>query len=276
MTDHVILALDGSAANAVAERWVAERCAPFAVDVEVTTVLEHAPLAAGYPDVERDRRRERLDRVADRLRERLPDASVHVEMRQGDIVDELLEASKTAELLVVGMTYVDTIDELAHLPLGLRLAGRTGGVLVVVPTAWLGGGSGVVVGWDPDAASDTALAFAAREARHAASAMTIVHAASGARPRELDVAAERIRVSHPGIPVNVVPGERSAADAILEAARGAALVVIGSHGRGPLEDLLIGSVSEHVLARSSVPVAVAPVPAEPIQVAPGLDDEDLI
>lgn len=276
MTDHVILALDGGAANAVAERWVAERCRHFDVDVEVTTVLEHVPLAAGYPDVERDRRRERLDRVADRLRERLPDASVHVELRQGDIVDELLDASKEANLLVIGMTYVDAIDELAHLPLGLRLAGRTGGVLVVVPTAWSGGGSGVVVGWDPDAASDAAMAFAAREARHAASALTIVHAGGGAPPRELEVVAERIRASHPDTPVNVVPNERSAADAILEAARDAALVVVGSHGRGPLEDLLIGSVSEHVLARSSVPVAVAPVPAEPIEVSPGLEDEDLI
>ncbi len=276
MTEHVILALDGGAANAVAERWVAERCRHFDVDVEVTTVLEHVPLAAGYPDVERDRRRERLDRVAERLRERLPDASVHVELRQGDIVDELLDASKAANLLVIGMTYVDAIDELAHLPLGLRLAGRTGGVLVVVPTAWSGGGSGVVVGWDPDAASDAAMTFAAREARHAASALTIVHAGGGAPPRELEVVAERIRASHPDTPVNVVPNERSAADAILEAARDAALVVVGSHGRGPLEDLLIGSVSEHVLARSSVPVAIAPVPAEPIEVSPGLEDEDLI
>lgn len=276
MTDHVILALDGGAANAVAERWVAERCRHFDVDVEVTTVLEHVPLAAGYPDVDRDRRQERLDRVADRLRERLPDASVRVVMRQGDIVDELLDASSSANLLVIGMTYVDAIDELAHLPLGLRLAGRTNGVLVVVPTAWQGGGNGVVAGWDSDAAGEVAMAFAAREARHAASGLTVVHAGRGELPRDLEVAAERIRASHPETPVNVVPNERSAADAILEAARGAALVVVGSHGRGPLEDLLVGSVSEHVLARSSVPVAVAPVPTEPIEVSPGLEDEDLL
>lgn len=275
MTDHVILALDGGAANTVAERWVAERCRHFDVDIEVTTVLEHVPLAAGYPDVERDRRRERLDRVAARLRERLPDASVRVELREGDIVDELLEASRSANLLVIGMTYVDAIDELAHLPLGLRLAGRTKGVLVVVPTGWVGEGSGVVVGWDADAAGEAAMAFAAREARHAASALTIVHAGRGDLPRDLELAAERIRASHPETPVTVVPNERAAADAILEAARGAALLVVGSHGRGPIGDLFVGSVSEHVLARSSVPVAVSPVPAEPIEVSPGLDEEDL-
>lgn len=275
MTEHVVLALDGTAANSVAERWVVERCRHFDVDIEVTTVLEHVPLAEGYPDVERDRRRERLDHVADRLRERLPDASVRVALREGDPVDELIAASTSASVLVVGMTFVDAMDELAHLPLGLRLAGRTHGVLVVVPTAWEGGGSGVVVGWDTDAAGEVATAFAAREARHAASALAIVHAGRGALPRDLELAAKRMRAANPDTEVNVVPAERSAAVAILEAGSSAALIVVGSHGRSALQDLLIGSVSEHVLARTTVPVAVVPVPAEPIAVSPGLDDEDL-
>ncbi|MEV1128562.1 universal stress protein [Agromyces sp. NPDC049794] len=276
MTDHVILALDGGAANSVAERWVAERCRNAPVDIELTTVLEHVPLAAGYPDTERDRRRERLDQAADRLREQLPDASARVLMREGDLVDELLEASRLGNILVVGMTTVDAVDELAHLPLGLRLAGRTKGMLVVVPTAWTGGGSGVVVGWAADAAGEAAMAFAAREARRAASALTVVHAGRGSVPRELELATERLRASHPESVVNVVSKERSAADAILEASPGAALVVVGSHGRGALQDLLVGSVSEHVLARSSVPVAVAPMPTEPIDVSPDLEDEDLL
>lgn len=275
MTDHVILALDGTAANSVAERWVAERARRFDADIEVTTVLEHVPLADGYPDVERDRRRERLEQVADRLRQRLPDAAVRVVLREGDPVDELIAASTPTSVVVVGMTYVDAMDELAHLPLGLRLAGRTRGVLVVVPTAWEGGGSGVVVGWDTDAAGEAATAFAAREARHAASGLAIVHAGQGTMPRDLELAAQRMRAADPETEVTVVPAERSAADAILEAGRGAALIVVGSHGRSALQDLLIGSVSEHVLARTTVPVAVVPVPAEPIAVSPGLDDEEL-
>lgn len=276
MTDHVVLALDGGAANFVAERWVAERCRHGAVDLELTTVLEQVPLAAGYPDTERDRRRGRLDQAADRLREQLPDASVRTVLREGDLIDELLQAATPGSLLVVGMTAVDTVDELAHLPLGLRLAGRTKGMLVVVPTAWTGGGSGVVVGWAADAAAEAALAFAAREARRTASALTLVHSGRGSVPRELELAAERLRARHSETVVNVVSNERSAADAILYAASDAALVVVGSHGRGPLEDLFVGSVSEHVLARSTVPVAVVPMPAEPIEVSPGLEDEDLI
>ena len=276
MTDHVVLALDGGASNSVAERWVAERYGASTADVELTTVIELVPLEPGYPDTERARREARLEQAADRLRERLPDASVRVLIRQGNLVDELLKASRLGNLLVVGMTTVNTVDEFAHLPLGLKLAGRTRGVLVVVPTAWTGGGSGVVVGWAPDAAGEAAVAFAAREARRAASELTLVHAGRGGVPRELELTAERLRARHPETVVNVVAKERSAPDAILEASPDAALVVVGSHGRGALEDLLVGSVSEHVLARSAVPVAVAPMPGEPVEVSPGLEDEDLL
>ena len=276
MTDHVVLAVDGAAPSLAAERWVVERSHRIAAEIEVTSVLEHAPLAAGFPDAERDRRRRRLDEVAARLRAALPDAAVRAELRHGRVVDELIAASASASVLVVGMTRVDTVDEVGHLPLGLRLAGRTHGVLVVVPTGFgAAGGSDVVVGWDTDAAGEAALAFAAREARHTASVLNIVRARAGELPLDLELAAARLRASHPGLEVRVVHAVPPVASALLEAGRDASLIVVGSHGRNPLEDLLVGSVSEHVLARSPIPVAVVPEPSEPIAVSPEIVDEDL-
>ena len=275
MTDQVILAIDGGAPSAAAEHWVVARSRHFPAEIEVTSVLEHAPLATGYPDVERDRRRRRLDATADRLRAVIPDATVRTKLRHGDIVEELIAASTSAAVLVVGMTRVDAFEELAHMTLGLRLAGRTHGVLVVVPTGWAAGVGRVVVGWDTDAAGEAAVAFAAREARHAASALTIVHAGSGATPRELELSAERLHAAGFAAEIRPVPEDAHAATAILEAARDADLIVIGSHGRNALEDLLVGSVSEHVLARTQIPVAVVPVPAEPIAVSPDIPDEEL-
>lgn len=46
---------------------------------------------------------------------------------------------------------------------------------------------------------------------------------------------------------------------LLEADRlGADLIVVGSHGHGAVYDLLIGSISEGVVRRASVPVLVVP------------------
>jgi nucleotide-binding universal stress UspA family protein len=53
-------------------------------------------------------------------------------------------------------------------------------------------------------------------------------------------------------------------DSILEAARAEAadMIVLGSHGRGPIGRLLLGSVSQHVVRHARVPVVVVPRDAD--------------
>jgi nucleotide-binding universal stress UspA family protein len=46
--------------------------------------------------------------------------------------------------------------------------------------------------------------------------------------------------------------------ALARAGRGYDLIFVGSHGRGSVPELLIGSTVQRVLARSSVPVVVVP------------------
>lgn len=134
----------------------------------------------------------------------------------------------------------------------------------------------VVAGFDDAPHARPAVLWAAGEAARRGLALVLVHAvesmaaapagrgASGRGdrlPRDpgalLDDAAEEVRRARPGLRVTsvVVPG--SPADALLDRAGDAAVVVVGTHGRGGFTGLLLGSVSLKVAAHAPCPVVVA-------------------
>ena len=132
----------------------------------------------------------------------------------------------------------------------------------------------VVVGVDGSPASMEALRWAFDEARRRAARLDVVHAwhlpmldpylpgnmnvelfAEGARG-VLDAAVSVLpRGPHDPKAEKVLVMD-SAAHALLEAADGADLVVVGSHGRGVMTELLLGSVSHQVVNRAPCPVVV--------------------
>ena len=60
-----------------------------------------------------------------------------------------------------------------------------------------------------------------------------------------------------GTPLVVTRVERGTAGQVLvQAARGAQLLVVGNRGRSPVTELLLGSVSEYCIRHASCPVAV--------------------
>ena len=74
----------------------------------------------------------------------------------------------------------------------------------------------------------------------------------------------------PDVCVSTIVGSGSPAAAIVARAieGGHDLVVVGSHGRGRLASLVLGSVSRAVLARSPVPVLVAQPTKPAVPVSP--------
>lgn len=141
----------------------------------------------------------------------------------------------------------------------------------------------IVVGFDGSPHSRVATAIAVDEARRRGAAVEVVYAwsplqrdhrrpdADGAlpplAPDEGDVArswvadgvAELIDGEAPPVEVSVRVVEADLpARALLEAAEGALLVVVGSRGRHGVRGAVLGSVSQRILADAPCPVLVVP------------------
>jgi len=86
-----------------------------------------------------------------------------------------------------------------------------------------------------------------------------VHAQRVAAQRRLDAAAAAVRQMAPNLTVSQAVLEGMPKAAILEEARrwGADLVVVGSHGRGAVKSLFLGSVSLAVVLGAPCSVLVA-------------------
>lgn len=144
--------------------------------------------------------------------------------------------------------------------------------------------SKIVVGVDGSSCSGEALDWAYAQARATNSELVIVHCweypylgvidfvgmdeqiratAHGAAQTLVDKTIARLRADHPDDDVTVTPllREGSPAFEVLDAAKDADLVVVGSRGRSGLKTLLLGSVSHVVVTHADIPVVVVRQPA---------------
>jgi nucleotide-binding universal stress UspA family protein len=74
--------------------------------------------------------------------------------------------------------------------------------------------------------------------------------------KALDVALGEVDTS--GVEVERVVVEGPAGGALVEASRGAELLVVGSRGRGGFKGLLLGSVSQQCAHHAECPVVIVP------------------
>lgn len=133
----------------------------------------------------------------------------------------------------------------------------------------------IVLATDGSEHSDRALGYARDLALRDGAEVIVVHAFEGIPgylgvDTKSEVAARHVsagreiadrareQLEDAGVDVEAEILQGPPAEAILRVAegRGADLIVMGTRGRGGLTSLLLGSVSQHVLAHSKVPVMV--------------------
>ncbi len=195
-------------------------------------------------------------------------------------VKALVDAAEGAELLVVGSRGRGGFSGLLLGSVSQNCVQHAPCPVAVIPPGSAGGGHRrVVVGVDGSDPSYEALRWAAEAAALRGAELDVVNgydalqvvmpmglAAAGADREQLGKASQCLleemvgrvidRTQSGPRSVELVPTHTGAARALLEAALGADLLVVGSRGRGGVRELLLGSVSQQCVHHASCPVVV--------------------
>lgn len=212
-----------------------------------------------------------------------PQLQVDGEVITGAAVPVLLRQTAYASLLVVGDRGLGGFAGLLLGSVSTQLAAHAP-VPVLVARGTSRPDGPVVVGVDGSDHSRLALETALKEAAVRQTELQVVWAWSG-RPsldaqdklpliynaddvtrmieQQLSELLADVQAQHPQVPVQTQVRNARAARALVAAADGAQLLVVGARGRGGFTGLLLGSVSQAVLHHSPCPVLVTRKPRQP-------------
>ncbi|RNL82427.1 universal stress protein [Halostreptopolyspora alba] len=278
----IVVGLDGSEADTAAVEWATDEAGRrgaalrlvYAQDLP-SWVARDARLRARVTENAEARTAELFRWARDTVRERDAEVATESRLEWGTAAGVLLNAAREASLVVVGAAQREE-HHIALRPVASQVAARAPCPVVVAHEAEGSSPDGkVVVGVDGSSASERAVGFAFEEAQYRATGVVALLAwgyelavwpmvpEEGGSQRDLAAAAlaESVagwRERYPDVPLEqrVVPSQP--VRALLDVAPEAALLVVGSHGRGWFPGLLPGSVSNALVRRSSVPLAVVP------------------
>ena len=283
----VVVGYDGSEHSSIAVDWAAAEAVSRGVMLTLTaaTTVPMEGMRFGgsilTPDAIDDllaRMQEATQARADEARKAHPGLDVGVKVALGSPAAVLVEASANADMVVVGSRGMGGFRGLLVGSVGVQVASNSECTAVVVRKAPSPTASTVVVGVDGSALSLAALDFAFDIADRRGWRVLAVHAweipaydvlAAPSGPPAIDIeeltaSEERIfaeslaglRELHPGVVVDQHVVKGPSVHAILDASDDPALIVLGTRGRGEFLGAVLGSVSQGVLHRAKVPVAV--------------------
>jgi len=278
----IVVGVDGSPDGEAALDWAAAEATSRGRPLHVvhSTGLERlVALTVLEPDADDVPSDDVTDAAVARIGALHPDLTVTAEASTGPAARDLVTRSETADTVVVGARGVTGVRA-ALGSVSLQVAMHAACPVVVVRGEPVPQGP-VVVGVDGSARSAAALAHAfARAARLSVPLVVVfgwhlefvdgVIATTAGSPQYQRVEqhahelvaslVDPLSAAHPDVKVDVRVVNARPADALVSAATGAGLVVVGARGRGGFRGLLLGSVSHEVLHRVECPVAVVRPP----------------
>lgn len=281
----ILVGIDGSAESDAAIRWAAQeavlRHLPITLMHVVAPTLVTWPIETlefSYQQWQHDNARHVTEQAQKTLQTALGDATapdVHVRLRHDGVVTELSTASRKASLVVVGSRGMGPIGGAMLGSVSRSLLHHARCPVVVAKAKGVkphNQPSPILLGIDGSPASEAATAFAFDEASRRRVDLVALHAWSDVgvfpilgmdwhrhKQQGHEILAERLagwQERYPDVCVRRRIVCDRAARWLIDDARQAQLVVVGSRGRGGGPGMLLGSVSTAVAESASVPVIV--------------------
>lgn len=269
--EKVLVGIDQEAASQTAVDWVIERArhAPLHVTLySAFDMLASDPLADD----------ELLARTAARITSAVPGTVVETVNEDRSIIEGLVERSGDADLLVIGSHPHRRVRSILTGALPSAIVTRAHCATIVVPDDWEPSRGRVILGVADDGSSDSATAFAAREAQAAGVPLDAVHAwqlpvpsmdavaSMVVGPEELDAihtelleqVTDRLGTAYDGLEVRGILNHGDGAATLDAEVDGARLLVLGTHRHSPAVGALLGSTVQHLLHRGHVALAIVP------------------
>ena len=284
MTDtkpEILVGVDGSEPSLRAAEWAATDAAAAGLAVRVCYVNDVSALAE-VPMPQEFRRsahaygHRMVDRALVRIRHVAP-VDATGEIADGNPAAELIRRAAGAEQVVLGSRGAGGFERLVLGSVGAEVAAHAPGPVVVV-RGERHDRHEVVVGVDSSDRGHHALEYAFQYAARHGGRVHALHAVhervvaapmppvsardwTGPDPRgsAQDLVTDAVvpwALKYPAVEVEITVVDASAAWALVQASKGAALVVVGSRGHGGFTGLLLGSVSQALLRHADCPVAV--------------------
>jgi nucleotide-binding universal stress UspA family protein len=265
--------------------WAAAEAATRGCPLRLLHVMPPAPPTDPYgflvTDVEalvglRTDAERRLRHALCRARSVAPEIEVTARLAQGPIIPVLIDRARGAAMLVLGRG-LRAERGLLRRSVSARVSSRAGCPVVVVgpsPASASGSPPRVVVGIDSAASCAGAVGFAFAAARQRGIPLVAVQAWSPEPPadlepmgaptamaemqarRTLDEALEPWRTAYRDVAVHTAVVRGDPARVLRAQSRGAALLVVGTRGRGALQRTVFGSVSRTLLDQADCPLAI--------------------
>ncbi|MEJ5997818.1 universal stress protein [Corynebacterium sp. H130] len=292
----VVVAVDGSEASKVAVRWAANTAMKREIPLRLASsyAMPQFLYAEGmvppqeiYDDL-RAETMEKIDEARAIALEVAPELKIGHTIAEGSPIDLLLDMSKTVTMIVMGSRGLGGLSGMVMGSVSAAVVSHAECPVVVVrednPVDESTKYGPIVVGIDGSVVSEKATQYAFAEAAARGAELHAVHtwmdmqvqaslAGLAAAQQQWKVVEEEQHVllaerlagfqdEYPNVAVKKIVTRDRPVRALCDAAEGAQLLVVGSHGRGGFKGMLLGSTSRALLQSAPCPMMVVRPTAE--------------